>query len=74
MDNGRDKAAACRERAQQVLYIADLVKPDDARKILFQIAAEYEDRARQLEEIINGEDATKATVKSIEHADKKLSG
>lgn len=74
MDNGKDKAAACRERAQQVLYIADMVKPDAARKILFQIAAEYEDRARELEAIINAEDATKADAKSIEHADKKRSG
>jgi hypothetical protein len=63
MDDRRGKAAACRERAQQVIYIADMVKADFARKILFQIAAEYEDRARELEGIINAEEAAKAARK-----------
>lgn len=63
MDDRRVKAAAYRERAQQAIYIADMVKPDFARKILFQIAAEYEDSARQLEEIINAEEAAKAARK-----------
>lgn len=63
MDDRRVKAAAYRERAQQVIYIADMVKADFARKILFQVAAEYEDNARQLEEIINAEEAAKAARK-----------
>jgi hypothetical protein len=74
MDDGKAKAAAYRERAQQVLYIADMVKPDHARKILFQIAAEYEDRARQLEEIINTEMQQKRAAKSFDYADKNRSG
>lgn len=63
MDDRKDQAAAFRERAQQVRWIADMVTRDDARKILFQIAAEYGDRARQLEEIINAEEAAKAAGK-----------
>lgn len=42
-----------------------MVTRDDARRILFQITAEYEGRARQLEEIINTEGATKAAANSI---------
>lgn len=60
MDNRKDEAAACRERAQEVLWIADMVTRDDARKILFQIAAEYRDRALQLEEVVNAEESRKA--------------
>ena len=63
MDDRRVKAAAYRERAQQVIYIADMVKADFARKILFQVASEYEDNARQLEDIINAEEAAKAARK-----------
>jgi predicted 2-oxoglutarate/Fe(II)-dependent dioxygenase YbiX len=63
MDDRKYEAATNRERAQEVLWIADMVKRDDARKILFQIAAEYRDRARQLEEIINAEEAVKAAGK-----------
>lgn len=64
MDDTKAKAAAFRERAQGALWIADMVTRDDARRILFQIAAEYEGRARQLEEIINTEGATKAAANS----------
>lgn len=60
MDDRKTKAAAYRERAQQVHWIVDMVKTDAARKILFQIAAEFEEHARQLEEIMNAEEAAKA--------------
>ena len=65
MDDRKDEAAGYRERAQEVLWIAELVKRDDARKILFQIAAEYRDRACQLEEIINSEEARNAAAKPV---------
>lgn len=64
MSDGKARAAAYRERAQEVLWIADLVKRDDARKILFQVAADYRDRALQLEESINAEEATKLVRKA----------
>ena len=66
MDDRRIKAAAYRERAQQVHWIADMVKTDAARKILFQIAAEFEEHARQLEEIINAEESVAAAKRSPE--------
>ncbi len=68
MDDRKGEAAEFRERAQQLLWIADLVTRDDARKILFQAAAEYRDRASQLEEMINAEQARKTarTVQSVE--------
>lgn len=70
MDARKDEAAKCRERAQQLLWIADLVTRDDARRLLFQIAAEYRDRAYQLEQLINAGDAAKAAAQSIENTDK----
>jgi hypothetical protein len=57
MDVRKAKAAAWRERAQQVLYIADMVQTDAARKILFQIAAQFEDDARQLEQAMNTQES-----------------
>ena len=74
MDAGKHGAAEYRERAQQLLWIADLVPRDDARKILFQIAAEYQDRARQLEQLINAKEATKAAPDPIENTDKTAPG
>jgi len=64
MDVRKAKAAALRERAQQVHWIADMVKTDAARKILFQIAAEFEDEARQLEKVLNAEESKDATARS----------
>lgn len=61
MDDRKAKAAAYRERAQQVHWIVDMVKTDAAKKILYQIAAEFEDHASQLEEVINAEESVKAT-------------
>lgn len=76
MDDRKDEAAAYRERAQEVLWIAEMVTRDDARKILFQVASEYRDRARQLEEIINAEEATNAarTVRSAQVLPSKWTG
>lgn len=74
MDARKDEAAEYRERAQQLLWIVDLVPRDGARKILFQIAAEYRDRARQLEQFINAEEATKAAAESIGNTDKTAPG
>lgn len=63
-DDRKDEAAAYRERAQDLIWIADMVTRDDARKILYQTAAEYRDRACQLEEIINAEEAARAAAKA----------
>ena len=63
MDDRQDKAAEYRELAQQLVWIADLLTRDDARKILSQVAAEYRDRACRLEEIMNAEEAMKKAPK-----------
>lgn len=73
-DDDKANAAAYRERAQEVLWIVNMVTRDDARKILFEIAAEYQARALQLEEIIKAEETGKRVAKSSECADKSGSG